>query len=99
MCSWTDWAARESRMTPRWIKQRLQMGSKKANSILEAVWRIKDQLAAAEGYDVGRFFVHLRAWSVAHLQTCPVVRNVEELRRLATEESALAFKDKSPPTG
>jgi hypothetical protein len=27
----------------------------------------------------------------------PVVRNAEELRRLAAEESALALKDKPPP--
>ena len=66
----------------------------KANSILEEVWRIKDQLAAEAGYDVDRFFAQLQAWSEAHPPTGPVVRNAEELRRLAAEASALALKDK-----
>ena len=69
----------------------------KANPILEEVWRIKDQLAAEAGYDVDRFFAQLRAWSEAHPHTGPVVRNAKELRRLATEESALALKEKPPP--
>ena len=71
----------------------------KANPILEEVWRVKDQLAAEAGYDVDRFFAQLRAWSETHPHAAPVVRNAEELRRLATEESALALKDKPPPKG
>jgi len=71
----------------------------KANTILEEVWRIKDQLAAEAGYDVDRFFAQLQAWSEAHPHPGPVVRDAEELRRLATEESALALKDKPPPKG
>ena len=35
-----------------------------------------------------RFFAQLRAWSEAHPRVGPVVRNAEELRRLAAEESA-----------
>jgi hypothetical protein len=71
----------------------------KANAILEEVWRIKEQLAAEAGYDVDQFFAQLRAWSQAHPQTGPVVRNAEDLRRLAAEESALELKDKPPPKG
>jgi hypothetical protein len=69
----------------------------KANAILEEVWRVKDQLAAEAGYDVDQFFAQLRTWSQASPHIGPVGRNVEELRRLATEESALALKDKPPP--
>ena len=71
----------------------------KANSILEEVWRVKDQLVAEAGYDVDRFFAQLGAWSEAHPHAGPVVRNAEELRRLAGAESALALKDKPPPKG
>ena len=76
-----------------------QIETVKANSILEEVWRIKDQLAAEAGYDMDRFFAQLRAWSEAHPHTSPVVRDAEELRRLAAQESALALKDKPPPKG
>ena len=71
----------------------------KANSILEEVWRIKDQLAAEAGYDADRFCAQLGAWSETHPHTSPVVRNAEELRRLPAGESALALKDKPPPKG
>ena len=46
-----------------------------------------------------RFFAQLGAWSEARPHTDPVVRNAEEFRRLAAEESALALKDKPPPKG
>jgi hypothetical protein len=68
----------------------------KANPILEEVWRTKDQLAAEAGYDVDRFFAQLRTWSETHPHTGPVVRNAEELRRLAAEKSVLALNDKPP---
>ena len=71
----------------------------KANPILEEVWRVKDQLAAEAGYDVDRFFAQLRAWSVAHPHDGPVVRNAQELTRLAAEGSALALGDKPPAKG
>ena len=70
-----------------------------ANPILEEAWRIKDQLAAEAGYDVDQFFAQLGAWSEAHPHAGPVVRNAEELRRLAAEELALALKDKPPLRG
>ena len=68
----------------------------KANPILEEVWRTKDQLAAEAGYDVDRFFAQLQTWTEAHPHAGPVVRNAEELRRLAAEKSALALNDKPP---
>ena len=71
----------------------------KANPILKEVWRVKDQLAAEAGYDVDRFFAQLRAWSVAHPYDGPVVRNAQELTRLAAEGSALALRDKPPAKG
>ena len=71
----------------------------KANSILEEVWRVKDQLAAEAGYDVDRFFAQLGEWSEAHPHAGPVLRNAEELRRLAAGEAALALNDKPPPRG
>ena len=69
----------------------------KASPILEEVWRIKDQLAAEAGYDVDRFFAQLRAWSEAHPHAGPLVRNAEELRRLAAAESTPALRDEPPP--
>jgi hypothetical protein len=71
----------------------------KANPILEEVWRVKDQLAAEASYEVDRFFAQLREWSEAHPHAGPVVRDADELRRLAAQESALALKDKPPPKG
>jgi sugar/nucleoside kinase (ribokinase family) len=71
----------------------------KANALLEEVRRVKDQLAAEAGYDVDQFFAQLQAWSEAHPHTGLVVRNAEELRRLAAEESALALKDKPATKG
>ena len=76
-----------------------EMETLKANPILEEVRRIKDQLAAEAGYAADRFFAQLRARSEAHPHADPVVRNAEELRRLAAGESALALKDKSLPKG
>lgn len=69
----------------------------KANHILEEVWRAKDQLAAEAGYDVDRFFEQLRTWSEAHPHLGTIVRNAEELRRLAAEKSVLALNEKPPP--
>ena len=54
----------------------------KANSILEEVWRIKDQLAAEAGYDMDRFCDNLRKWAADHPHDGPVVHNAEELRQL-----------------
>ena len=89
----------ETHLSHRLYGQGRELERMKANSILEEVWRIKDQLAAEAGYDVDRFFAQLRAWSETHPHPGPVVPNAEGLRRLAAQESALALKDKPPPKG
>ena len=95
--SWQDagWCCRK--FAHRLILQEIE--PVKANPILEEVWRIKGQLVAEAAYDVDRFFGQLRVSSEAHPHAAPVVRNAEELRRLAAEESALALKDTPPPKG
>ena len=72
-------------------------GSRGVSLILPETAKNQDQLAAEAGYDVDRFFAQLRAWSDAHPRAGPVVRNAEELRRLAAGEAALALNDKPPP--
>jgi hypothetical protein len=76
----------------------------KSNSILEEIWRIKDQLAAEAGYDIDRFFDNLRKWEAEHPQPGPVVNSAEELQQLIAEkqrrraeESAMVLKEKPPP--
>ncbi len=59
----------------------------KSNPILEEVWRIKDQLAADAGYDIDRFFEHLRKWEAEHPQPGPVINSVEELQQLMAEKA------------
>jgi hypothetical protein len=73
----------------------------KSDSILEEVWRIKDQLAAEAGYDIDRFFDNLRKWEAEHPHSGPVVYSAEELRQLIAEkerlrarESPMALNDK-----
>ena len=66
------------------------------NPILEEPWRIKDQLAREADYDVDRFFENLRAWIDAHPHSGPVVRNAEEMRRLAEAPAAFALKEEPP---
>jgi hypothetical protein len=63
------------------------------NPILEEIWRIKDQLAREADYDVDRFFENLRAWTDTHPHSGPVVRNAEELRRLAEAPAAFSLKE------
>jgi len=62
----------------------------KTNPILEEVWRMKDQLAAEAGHDVGRFFAQHREWAATHPHDGPVVRNAEELRQLVKRREAAA---------
>ncbi len=75
----------------------------KPSSILEEVWRIKDELAREAGYDIHRMFENLRKWSAEHPHAGPVVRNAGELRLLVAEEerkraeaSALALNEEPP---
>ena len=65
----------KTHLSHRLYGQGRELERMKANSILEEVWRVKDQLAAESGYDVDRFFAQLRAWSEAHPHAGPVVRN------------------------
>jgi hypothetical protein len=57
-----------------------------SNSILEEVWRIKDQLAAESGYDVNRFFENLRTWAAEHPHRGRMVHSAGELRQLAAKK-------------
>ena len=58
----------------------------KTSPILEEVWRTKDELAREAAYDVHRFFEELRRWSQENPHGGRVIRNAEELRRLAAEQ-------------
>ena len=75
----------------------------KPNSILDELWKVKDQLAAEAGYDIDRFFDNLRQWEAEHPHPGPVVHNAEELRQLAAEQegkrqetSAMILKEEPP---
>ena len=75
----------------------------KADSILQEVWDIKDQLAAEAGYDLNRFFKQLREWSAAHPHSGPIVHNAEELRQLVAAHEReraenLALREEAPRT-
>ena len=76
----------------------------KTDSLLEELWRIKDDLAREAGYDIDRIFAELRAAEAR--QPEPLIRSAEELRRYSAEQereqeaaSALALKEEPPPTG
>ena len=55
----------------------------KSNPILEEVWRVKDELAREANFDVHQLCENIRKWAATHLHSGPIVRNAEELRRLA----------------
>jgi hypothetical protein len=63
----------------------------KNDPILEEVWRVKDQLAAAADYDMDIFLKQLRDWSTAHPPAAPVVHSADELRRLPTTDASLRY--------
>ena len=65
----------------------------KSNPILEEVWRVKEQLAADSGYDVGRFFEQLQEWSAAHPHSGRIINTSEELRKVVTEKERRAQQD------
>ena len=56
----------------------------KADSILEEVWRVKDDLAREAGNDIHRMCGNARKWLAEHPHAGPVARNAKELHRLAT---------------
>ena len=75
----------------------------KSNSILEDLWRIKDDLAREAGYDVQRLCENARPWAAAHPHPGPRVRNAEELQRVwadldraGAEDAALVLNDAPP---
>jgi hypothetical protein len=77
----------------------------KTNSILDEIWRIKDELAREAGYDVRRLCENTRKWAAEHPHGGPVVRNAGELRQLAdakerqrAEAATMALNDQ-PPRG
>ena len=75
------------------------------NSILEEVWRIKDELAREAGYDIHQLCENTRRWAAAQPQTGPLIHNAEELRKWMEQKQAerarsLALKEEPPkPTG
>ena len=78
----------------------------KPNTILEEVWRIKDELAREAGYDVHRLCENTRKRAEAHPHPGPVVASAQELRQLAAEEerkraeaAALILKEEPPRQG
>ena len=73
----------------------------KADSILEELWKIKDDLAREAGYDTRRFLENLSRWESEHPHSGPVVNSAEELQQLIgakerqrTEAGTLALHDK-----
>lgn len=73
----------------------------KPDSILEEIWRIKDELARDCDYDIRKLFGNLRTHEPANPDV-PRIRSPEELRRLAqgTEDFAAAvLNDARKPKG
>ncbi len=78
----------------------------KPNPILDELWKVKDQLAAEAGYDVGRFLENLRRWEAEHPHPGREVHSAEELRQLVADEerkraeaAALILKEQPPGPG
>jgi hypothetical protein len=71
----------------------------KADSILEEVWRIKDDLAREAGGDIHRMCENARQWIAEHPHAGPIARNAEELRRLvaAAGQTPLSVHEESLP--
>lgn len=67
----------------------------KPDSILEEIWRIKDELGARHGFDVRKICEELREKEARWKGANPLVRSRAELQRLANAgESAMALNDK-----
>jgi hypothetical protein len=67
----------------------------KTNPILEAVWRIKDELDREAGYDLHRLCENIRKWAAEHPHSGPVVSNPQALPQLAEERSSLTLRESS----
>ncbi len=69
----------------------------KSDSILEEIWRVKDELGARHGFDVRKICEELREKEAAWKGTNPLLRSPAELQRLANAgESAMVLNDKPP---
>jgi hypothetical protein len=67
----------------------------KAETILQELETVKDQLAAEANYDTRHFLDQMEAWTQAHPHAGPVVNSPEELQaRLRARE---ATEPKPPP--
>jgi hypothetical protein len=60
---------------------------------VEEIWRIRDELGAAEGYDVHRLFERLRREEKKH-----AARLVHYVPRRPTGESAAMLREERPRT-
>ena len=72
------------------------------NSILEELWRTKDELAREAGADVHRLCENTRRWAAAHPHPGPKVTDAAELRAwLASQDEAdsLVVRDNPQPRG
>ena len=74
------------------------------DTILEEIWRIKDELAHEAGDDLHRLCDNPRRWAAEHPHSGPIVSSAHELRRLAAEyalrhpdSSVMALNDLPPP--
>lgn len=61
---------------------------------IEEIWRIRDELGAAEGYDVHRLFERLRREEKKYAD-----RLVHHVTRRAPEASAPALREEPPKAG
>ena len=70
----------------------------KANSILEELWRAKDELADEAGHDLQRLCENTRQWVTANPHRGPLVKNANELRALESTDE-LALNEEPPEYG
>ena len=70
----------------------------KPSSILEEVWRIKDELAREAGNDVHQLCENTRKWAASHPHPGTVLNNAEDLRRYLGEQEAATPSLREEPT-
>lgn len=69
----------------------------KADSILEEVWRAKDDLAREAGGDIHRMCENARKWIAEHPIAKPAAHHAEAQRGLAAGHAPLTVHEESPP--
>jgi hypothetical protein len=78
----------------------------KPDSILEEIWRIKDELGARHGFDVRKICDELRDKEAQWQGANPIVRSRAELQRLANastghlanaDTGAMVLREEPPP--